>query len=535
MTDLAAAERCVAILAPQGRDADLTRKVLTDAQIECRVCADLGALCEAVRSGVGALLVAEEAILRETAFQTLVDVLSQQPRWSDLPVLILTARGADSRTATRALDTLGNVTLLERPLRVGSFVSSARAAVRARQRQYQIRAHIAERERTEETLRRADRRKDEFLATLAHELRNPLAPISNAAHLLQLKPKLDSLQWASNVIERQVRQLARLVEDLLDVSRISRDKVELRTSRIDLRDIVQNAIETSQPLITERAHELCVDLPSGPLPLDADATRLAQVLSNLLNNAAKFTPRGGRVVLAAARSNDGVSIRVADTGIGIEPAMLGEIFDMFIQADNRLERTMGGLGIGLTLVRHFVEMHGGNVHASSAGRNCGSEFVVWLPLAEASPSPVAPRGVVEQRNPARQGLRILVVDDNRDNADSMSALLAFLGNEVQTVNEGAKALESIARAPPDVALLDIGMPHMNGYDVAAQIRAQPCGKEILLIAMTGWGQEVDRQRSHASGFDHHLVKPVDIDQLQRLLGEPSARAAAATARARNLH
>jgi len=532
VTELATDEYTVAILAPHGRDAELTRKVLADAQIECRICADLSTLCKAVRAGVGAILIAEEAILRDAAFQTLVEALSQQPRWSDLPVLILTARGADSPTATRALDTLGNVTLLERPLRVGSFVSSARAAVRARQRQYQIRAHIAEREKTEESLRDADRRKDEFLATLAHELRNPLAPISNAAHLLQLKPKLDSLQWASNVIERQVRQLARLVEDLLDVSRISRDKVELRTSRVDLRDIVQSAIETSQPLITERAHDFRVDLPPDPLPLLADPTRLAQVLSNLLNNAAKFTPRGGRVVLTAAREGGGVSIRVADTGIGIEADMLPQIFDMFIQADNRLERTTGGLGIGLTLVRHFVEMHGGNVRASSPGPNEGSEFVVWLPLALPLEAAAPSHGGDAPHLVPGHGLRILVVDDNRDNADSMCALLQFLGNEVATVNEGTLALESIARAPPDVALLDIGMPNMNGYDVATQIRRQPYGKDMLLIAMTGWGQEVDRQRSQASGFDHHLVKPVDIDQLQRLLGE---RAAVDTPRLRNLH
>jgi len=535
VTELATARYSIAILAPHGRDADLTRKVLTEAQIESHICADLAALCEAVRTGAGAILVAEEAILREPAFQTLSDALSTQPNWSDLPVLILTARGADSRTATRALDTLGNVTLLERPLRVGSFVSSARAAVRARQRQYQIRAHIAEREKTEEALRDADRRKDEFLATLAHELRNPLAPISNAAHLLQLKPKLDSLQWASDVIERQVHQLARLVEDLLDVSRISRDKIELRASSVDLHEIVHNAIETSQPLITERAHDFRVDLPTEPLPLHADATRLAQVLSNLLNNAAKFTPRGGRIVLAAVRDARGVTIRVADTGIGIEPAMLSQIFDMFIQADNRLERTTGGLGIGLTLVRHFVEMHGGSVQASSPGRNGGSEFVVWLPLAGSTEATAPPRGGEVPRTAAAHGLRILVVDDNRDNADSMCALLQFLGNEVATFNEGARALESIARAPPDVALLDIGMPNMNGYDVAAEIRRQPFGKNMLLIAMTGWGQEVDRQRSQVSGFDHHLVKPVDIDQLQRLLGDCIERGAVDTSRSRSLH
>jgi len=515
-------EYSVAVLATTGRDADLTRRVLADAHIACKICEDVDALCCEIRDGVGALVIAEEAIFADASFRAVADALDRQPRWSDLPLLVLTARGADSPTAMRTLDALGNVTLLERPLRIGAFVSSARAAIRGRQRQYQIRAHIAERERTEASLRDADRRKDEFLATLAHELRNPLAPISNAAQLLQMTPQRESRQWASEVIGRQVRHLARLVEDLLDVSRISRDKVELRLARVDLGDIVHSAIETSQPLIAGRDHAFSMELPAEPLPLDADATRLAQVISNLLNNAAKFTPNGGRIALIVTRDDAFVTIRVRDSGVGIDAAMLPKVFDMFIQADNRLERTTGGLGIGLTLVRHFVEVHGGTVEALSAGRDRGSEFVVRLPLAVTrSDAPAAATdGEAGKRHDGP--LRILVVDDNVDSADSISALLACQGNDVTTVNDGAQALESCARAPPDVALLDIGMPNMNGYDVATKLRLQPHGKEVLLIAMTGWGQEVDRSRSQASGFDFHLVKPLDFEELQRVLASATA-------------
>ena len=514
-------EYSVAVLATTGRDADLTRRVLADAHIACNICEDVDALCCEIRDGVGALVIAEEAILANASFRAVADALDRQPRWSDLPVLVLTARGADSPTAMRTLDALGNVTLLERPLRIGAFVSSARAAIRGRQRQYQIRAHIAERERTEASLRDADRRKDEFLATLAHELRNPLAPISNAAQLLQMTPQRESRQWASEVIGRQVRHLARLVEDLLDVSRISRDKVELRLARVDFGDIVHSAIETSQPLIAGRDHVFSMDLPAEPLPLDADATRLAQVISNLLNNAAKFTPSGGRIALVVTRDDGFVTIRVKDNGVGIDATMLPKVFDMFIQADNRLERTTGGLGIGLTLVRHFVDVHGGTVEARSAGRDRGSEFIVRLPLA-AVPSDAPLAAAAPEQHARQDALRILVVDDNVDSADSISALLASQGNDVTTVNDGAHALESSARAPPDVALLDIGMPNMNGYDVATKLRLQPHGKDMLLIAMTGWGQEVDRTRSRASGFDFHLVKPLDFEELQRVLAGATA-------------
>jgi len=529
VTDAVAREQRIAVLSPTGRDAELLCKVLTEARIDCTICRDVHALCREVRDGIGALLIAEEAIVPDEAFNALALAIAGQPQWSDLPVMMLTTHGADSPTAARALERLGNVTLLERPTRVGSLVSSARAALRARHRQHQIRVHIAEREKSEEALREADRRKDEFLATLAHELRNPLAPISNAAHILRMSPQGMSPQDARDVIERQVRHLARLVEDLLDVSRITRGKIELRRGRVDLCAIVLNAVETSRPLIAERGHELALELPPESLPLDADPTRLAQVISNLLNNAAKYTPRGGRIALTAAREDKSVTIRIKDSGIGIEPGMLPKIFDMFVQADNRIERSTGGLGIGLTLVRHFVELHGGSVHAASGGPNLGSEFTIRLPLGEA---PVAatsePRAPGTPAGPGA-GLRILVIDDNNDNADTMSTLLRMLGHEVTVSNSGLEGLRCVADSAPDVALLDIGMPNMNGYEVAQRIRSQPHCRDMMLIAITGWGQEVDRVRSRAAGFDHHLVKPVDFDQLQKLLAEKLSRITAVNA------
>lgn len=523
MTEHADAEHCIAVLSPTGRDAELTHKVLMQAGVQSAGCTNIQTLCALVEQGVGALLVAEEALQPE-AFDALARTLERQPKWSDIPVLVLTARGANSPTAARALETIGNVTLLERPMRVASFVSNARAALRDRQRQYQLRAHIAERQKAEEALRNADRRKDEFLATLAHELRNPLAPISNATRLLRSVPQEPSLRGAREVIERQVHHLARLVEDLLDVSRISRGKIELRRHPVDLASVVRNAVETSQPLITERAHELSLDLPPDPVLVDVDATRLGQVISNLLNNAAKYTPSGGRIVLSARIESGIVTIRVKDTGIGIDPSLLPTIFDMFVQADNRVERETGGLGIGLTLVRHFVDMHGGSVRAKSDGPNRGSEFVVTLPVADsgalAPPQSVAPE--VSSRPP--RGLRILVADDNLDNASTMSTLLHLLGNDVVAANSGAEALACAADWRPDVALLDLGMPVMNGYEVAQRIRDFPWGKHVLLVAITGWGQDADRHRSRAAGFDHHLVKPVEIDRLLALLSDKAAQA-----------
>jgi PAS domain S-box-containing protein len=369
-------------------------------------------------------------------------------------------------------------------------------------------------------LREADRRKDEFLAMLAHELRNPLAPIRNAVHIFRGKGlPVPELQWATEVIDRQVHQMTRLVDDLLDVSRITRGKIELRKQRVDLATIVNSAVEASRPLIEKWSHELTVTVPPQPIYLEADPARLAQVLSNLLNNAAKYTDQGGRIGLTVERQGGQVLIRVRDNGIGISAEMQSRVFDLFTQVDLSVERSEGGLGIGLTLAQRLVEMHGGSVEARSDGPGKGSEFIVRLPMAGdlQRKGPQGTAGGEELAAPPAQ--RILVVDDNRDAADSLGMLLRMMGNEVHTAHDGLEAVGAVATFQPDVVLLDLGLPKLNGYEVARRIREQEGGADILLVALTGWGQEEDRRRSREAGFDRHMTKPVEFDTLRKLLAK----------------
>jgi PAS domain S-box-containing protein len=380
-------------------------------------------------------------------------------------------------------------------------------------------ADLIERLRFEEALRETDRRKDEFLAMLAHELRNPLAPIRNAVQIFRGKGlPVPELQWATEVIDRQVHQMTRLVDDLLDVSRITRGNVELRKEYVELGDVLNSAIEATRPLIEKWGHELTVSLPLQPVGLEADPTRLAQVFLNLLNNAAKYTDRGGRIQLTAAREVDHAVVRLKDNGVGIPPEMLARVFDLFVQVDRSGQRSDGGLGIGLTLVQRLVEMHGGTIEARSDGPGRGSEFVVRLPALGEGRVLSAAADAREQvaATPAR---RILVVDDNRDAADSLGLLLRMMGNEVHTAHDGLEAVGAASAFRPDVILLDIGLPKLNGYEVARRIREQEGGSDVLLIALTGWGHDEDRRRSREAGFDRHLTKPVEFRTLQKLLGE----------------
>jgi signal transduction histidine kinase/ActR/RegA family two-component response regulator len=502
------------ILAPTGKDAALTAAVLSEAAIDPLVCAGITAVERAFEEGAGLLLIAEEA-LAAGGLRDLATALSRQPPWSDLPVLLLTRYGADSATVAQALPALGNVTLLERPVRPATLVSAVRAALKARERQYQIRAHLAERQRTEESLREADRRKDEFLATLAHELRNPLAPIRNSLHILRLSASGDPVSdEVCEMMERQVGHLVRLVEDLMEVSRITRGKVELRTEPVELAAVIRCAVEASRPLIDASRHQLAISLPTEPLVIDGDAVRLSQVFSNLLNNSAKYMNEGGQIWLQARQQADNVQVTVKDTGIGIPAEMLPHIFNMFTQVDRSTRQAQGGLGIGLTLVRTLVEMHGGQVIAKSPGVNQGSEFAVTLPLIKKAA--VDGRMTPEARLPVLPKGRVLVVDDNRDAAQSLGMLLKLLGAEVRIVNDGPSALAILPIYRPSVVLLDIGMPGMDGYEVARRIRQQSEWRELMLIALTGWGQEDDRHRTAEAGFDHHLIKPADITALQTL-------------------
>jgi signal transduction histidine kinase len=382
-------------------------------------------------------------------------------------------------------------------------------------------AEIAERERLAAALREMDRRKDEFLAMLAHELRNPLAPIVNVVQLMRLRSIQDAeMFWCRDVIERQTEQLTRLVDDILDVSRITQGKIKLRREPVEIADVVDRAVETARPLVNQRSHSLTVQVPAEPLHVVGDRTRLAQILGNLLNNAAKYTDEGGRIAVVVERAPraDGqgaeVVIRVRDSGVGIPPEMLSKVFELFTQVERTLERAQGGLGIGLALVRRLVEMHGGSVTASSDGEDRGSEFTVRLPLLETRP---LVENVPSSGDPHGQALRrVLVVDDNRDAARTMVLLLGKMGNEVAAAYDGAEAVEVASTFLPDVVLLDIGLPVMNGYEAAREIRARAGGRPITLVAVTGGGQDEDRRRSREAGFDLHIVKPVDPRMLQGL-------------------
>ena len=373
-------------------------------------------------------------------------------------------------------------------------------------------------EASREALREADRRKDEFLATLAHELRNPLAPMRNGLQLMKLaRGDGEGIERARALIERQLGHMVRLVDDLLDLSRISRGTVELRRTRVPLAAVVRQAVETSQPAIEGAGHALVLEVPEESIVVDADEIRLAQAVANLLHNAAKYTEPGGRIRLSAAREGDDAVVTVEDNGVGMSPDMLPRVFEMFTQVDRSLERSQGGLGIGLAIVKRLVEMHGGSVEAYSAGVGMGSRFTVRLPVAR----PVS-GGEPKRHEPrlpsAPVRRRILVVDDNEDSAMSMSLLLTGMGNETRTAHEGLEALEIGATFLPEIILLDIGMPRLNGYEAARRIREQPWGQGVKLVAVTGWGQENDRRRSQEAGFDHHLVKPVDPAALSKLLG-----------------
>lgn len=379
---------------------------------------------------------------------------------------------------------------------------------------------ITEKKRAEEALRVADRRKDEFLATLAHELRNPLAPICNAVELMQCaQGNATAMEQACDVLKRQLAHLVRLIDDLLEISRITSGKLQLRKERTELAAAVQSAVETTRPLVDAAGHELTVTLPPQPVHLDADATRLAQIFSNLLNNAVKYAERGGHIWLTAQRDGDRVSVSVRDTGIGIAAEHLAHIFQMFSQVVPALERSQGGLGIGLALVRGLVELHGGTIEAYSQGPGQGSEFVVRLPVAEppvAEPPAEDPGSPLAAPRLASKS-RILVVDDNPDTTATLALILERTGHHVFVAHDGLEAVHAAAAFRPDVVLLDIGLPKMNGFEVAQRIRQQRGNQKMALVAVTGWGQQEDRRRAMEAGFDHHLTKPVELATLMQLL------------------
>ena len=391
-----------------------------------------------------------------------------------------------------------------------------------------LQSEVAERTRAEQALKEADRHKDEFLAMLAHELRNPLAPMLNAVQLMRMKPATDQqLSWSRDVIERQLAHLTRLVDDLLDVARITRGRINLSREPIELGTLVARAVEIVQPLIQERGHQFTTEIPDGTLRVNADPLRLTQALGNVLGNAAKYTERQGHISLSVRRQGTEIDIRVRDNGIGIPAEVLPRIFDLFTRLDRRSDHPHSGLGIGLALVRRLLQMHDGTISAHSEGTGRGSEFVIRLPMLPETTQSVNGRQPATTADAPPVRRRILVADDNADALQTLATVLELSGHEVFSAANGSLALECAERHLPEVALLDIGMPLLDGYEVARRIRAQAWGKRITLVALTGWGQESDRRRSQEAGFDSHLVKPLDLGKLTQLLARLPASAPAA--------
>ncbi|HUR19174.1 MAG TPA: response regulator [Vicinamibacterales bacterium] len=487
-----------------------------------------------------ALIILDIRMPGMTGFE-LAQMIRDRKRTARVPIIFLTAYYSEDQHVLAGYDT-GAVDYLHKPVnpailrsKVAVFSELYRTQREVAAANLNLLSEVAERRRTEEQLQDlnetleqrvterteslldADRRKNEFLATLAHELRNPLAPVRNAIAIMQAKgPAIPELQWARDVIDRQTQAMVRLIDDLMDVSRINLGRFELKREHADLEKILMGAVETSRPLIDEREHALTVTLPSQAVVVDADLIRLPQVFMNLLNNAAKYTDAGGRIDLRAEVRGNDVVVSVRDTGIGIPAEKLPTLFELFSQVEGALSRSHGGLGIGLNLAKRLVEMHQGRIEARSDGAGRGSEFVVQLPIVVAPHASGDATGDGAVAKPTTR-LRILVVDDNRDAAESSAMLLEMMGNQVSKAYDGEEAVASARQFQPEVVLCDIGLPKLNGYEVCRLIRAEAWAKDALLIAVTGWGQDSDRQLASDAGFDHHMVKPVDPDALLKLL------------------
>lgn len=501
-------EKRVLIYAPTGQDAVLASKMLTLAQVDNLVAENIQRLAEEMLIGVGAVLTVEEA-LSNGGLKTLGEFVQRQPNWSDLPIVLLTHRGPDSLSVRQAIGALGNVTLLERPVRTLTLITSLQSVLRAREKQYQV--------------RETDRRKDEFLASLGHELRNPLAPIRTSMSVLNhLYPDQPSVKKVSDVIERQVTHLTRLVDDLLDVARINSGKIELQRAFTTFAQVMQHVTELCSTAAAAKRIKIEVAMPPHDVVLHADYARVVQIVANIVSNAVKFTPADGYITVRAQVEAGVLHIYIKDTGIGLEPAAIERIFAMFEQSRPPSGQIASGLGIGLSLSRQFAEMHGGSVRATSEGLGKGSEFIVTLPvISEARPAPQT--SVAESIGTSDQRPRVLVVDDNRDAADSLQALFEMENCNVATAYDGYEAVQAVEQGMPDMIVMDLGMPSMDGYEAARRIRLKPGSQSVLMIALTGWGQSDARQRTLEAGFDHHLIKPVNFDDIKRLANGRLAR------------
>jgi signal transduction histidine kinase/ActR/RegA family two-component response regulator len=509
----------VSLLLPTPRDTALTARILNASGIATRRCASVADLDATAVLRSGAVMVGEEW-LAMGALAVLKDAVAQQPSWSDLPILVIARPGMESEHIASVLEHLGNATLLERPLRIAALTSAAGAALRARERQYQIHAQLDALEGAREELAIAAQRKDEFIAMLGHELRNPLAPIRNALHMLrQLGLGGPTERQLLDTMQRQTDHMVRLVEDLIDVARLTRGTIELRREPVALESIIEAAMELSRPLCERAGHEVTVSIRTTGLTVDADRVRLAQVFSNLLNNAAKYSSPHGQIDVRVRRDGDDAVVEIGDHGMGIEAAVLPFVFDLFVQGRREPGQVNDGLGIGLSLVKRLVELHGGSVSARSEGLGRGATFAVRLPLATEAEIAQATQAVTPPASGEgyARGMRVLVVDDNRDSAETLGLLLQTLDIDNRVVFDGESALEAFESYRPTAVFLDIGMPGMDGYEVARRLRRLPRGEQVGVIALTGWGQESDQARTRQAGFDFHMTKPADFSELQRIL------------------
>jgi signal transduction histidine kinase len=438
-----------------------------------------------------------------------------------VPIIFLTAGAADKQRRFRGYEA-GAVDFLQKPIETDIMVSKAgiffelyrRRQELARQRD-ELKIATQESRKYAAALKEADQRKDEFLATLAHELRNPLAPIRSGLEILRREPTGEAADRVKDMMDRQLSHMVRLFDDLLDMSRVSKGKIDLRKEKLDLQTVIQSALESVQPYIDEAGHELVLDVTDEPIWVDADHTRLGQIISNLLNNAAKYTADGGKIILSISEKNGDAIIAVSDNGVGIPSDMLTKIFDLFTQVNSSMDHSHGGLGIGLALVKHLVGMHGGTIQVESPGANQGSIFTVRLPVTT-PPSEMKPGEAMNEKQ-ENKTLNILVVDDNVDSAQTTGWMLETIGHNYILAHDGVRALEIAQESRPDVILLDIGLPGMNGYDVCRTLRKNPLFESTLIIAQTGWGQKRDREMAREAGFSHHLVKPLRLEDINSLL------------------
>jgi signal transduction histidine kinase len=425
--------------------------------------------------------------------------------------VLLCQPGPQTSAVAAIFRELTNVTVLDRPASARTLVSTVQAALRGRLRQYQTRDQLEALRVAEDNLRNADRRKDEFLAMLAHELRNPLAPIRNAGELLaRILPENARVQTIAAIVNRQSTHLSRLVDDLLDVSRITQGRIELQHEPVNLLSVISQALETVEPLMRDNRHKVIIAAAEGAVYVNGDHARLVQCIANILTNSGKYTDPGGEIRVEMRTDGGQVVITITDNGVGIPAELLPQIFDLFVQSNRSLDRSQGGLGIGLSVVRRLIEMHGGRVSAASDGPGRGARFELRLPI-------IAPRSDMKDEQPeqASVGRRILIVDDNADSADSLAMILNHSGHTAEPVYGAVDALNRAAAFDPEIVLLDIGLPGLDGYEVARELRGR--GSNARLIALTGYGQQEDIRRAQDAGFDAHLVKPVDLQRLLRKL------------------